>query len=63
MNLAALEADDYVIIDQSPTPLDTIQVLQPDFFAKGYEYSKDGIHPQTHKELSALESYGGGTPH
>ncbi len=59
MNLAALEAVDYVIIDHSPTPLDTIKFLQPDFFAKGYEYSKDGIHPQTHEELSVLESYGG----
>ena len=59
MNLAALEVVDYVIIDENPTPLETIKFLQPDFFAKGYEYSKDGMHPRTRQELSALESYGG----
>lgn len=59
MNLAALEAVDYVIIDPNPAPLDTIKFLKPDFFAKGYEYSKEGMHPRTAEELSLLESYGG----
>jgi len=59
MNLAALEVVDYVVIDMNPTPIETIKLLQPDFFAKGYEYTKDGLHPKTRQELEALESYGG----
>ena len=59
MNLAALELVDYVIIDEQPTPLENIEYLQPDYFAKGYEYSSDGIHPKTQKELDALNTYGG----
>lgn len=59
MNLAALEMVDYVVIDDNPTPIENIRIIQPDYFAKGYEYSKDGIHPKTKEELQALESYGG----
>jgi rfaE bifunctional protein kinase chain/domain len=59
MNLAALEAVDYVIIDPNPTPVENITYLQPDFFAKGYEYSKGGIHPRTREEMETLEGYGG----
>jgi len=59
MNLAALEAVDYVVIDADPTPLESIRVLQPDYFAKGYEYSQEGIHPKTREELAVLERYGG----
>lgn len=59
INLAALEVVDYVVIDQNPTPLDNIRYLEPDFFAKGYEYASEGIHPKTQEELEILESYGG----
>ena len=59
MNLAALEVVDYVVVDENPTPIDNIKFLQPDFFAKGYEYSADGVHPRTREEIEALESYGG----
>lgn len=62
MNLAALEVVDYVLIDDHPTPLENIRFLQPDYFAKGYSYSKDskdGLHPKTREEIEALESYGG----
>src|ERR1700741_750624 len=38
MNLAALELVDFVVIDENATPLENIALLQPDFFAKGYEY-------------------------
>ncbi len=37
-NLAALEMVDFVIVDPNPTPIEQMRVLQPDFFAKGYEY-------------------------
>lgn len=59
MNLAALEVIDYVIVDTNPAPLDNIRYLQPDYFAKGYEYFQDGIHPKTREELEILASYGG----
>jgi rfaE bifunctional protein kinase chain/domain/rfaE bifunctional protein nucleotidyltransferase chain/domain len=59
LNVAALETVDYVIIDTEATPLANIARIQPDFFAKGYEYQQNGIHPQTQKELETIESYGG----
>lgn len=59
MNLAALEVVDYVIIDENPTPIENLKFIQPDFFAKGYEYSAEGIHPRTREEMAALETYGG----
>src|SRR5258707_15544962 len=36
-NLAALEAVDFVVIDNDPTPIKNIATIQPDYFAKGYE--------------------------
>ena len=59
MNLASLEIVDYVVIDQNPTPIENIGIIQPDYFAKGYEYHKDGVHPKTREEIAALEAYGG----
>src|SRR5260370_12450590 len=59
MNLAALEMVDYVVIDPNPTPLENLRIIQPDYFAKGYEYSRDGVHPRTRQELEIVESYGG----
>lgn len=59
MNLAALEVVDYVIIDTHPTPLENLLFLQPDYFAKGYEYVSAGVHPKTQQEIDVLNSYGG----
>jgi rfaE bifunctional protein kinase chain/domain len=59
MNLAALEAVDYVIIDHNAKPLENLAIIQPDYFAKGYEYSQGGIHPKTLEEKEVVESYGG----
>jgi rfaE bifunctional protein kinase chain/domain/rfaE bifunctional protein nucleotidyltransferase chain/domain len=59
MNLAALECVDYVVIDDNATPIENLKFIQPDFFAKGYEYSEEGIHPKTREEMVAIESYGG----
>jgi bifunctional ADP-heptose synthase (sugar kinase/adenylyltransferase) len=59
MNLAALECVDYVIVDDNATPIENLKFIQPDFFAKGYEYSAEGIHPRTREEMAAIESYGG----
>jgi rfaE bifunctional protein kinase chain/domain len=59
VNLAALEMVDFVIVDPDPTPLRNLAALQPDYFAKGYEYVDGGLHPKTQEELTVLESYGG----
>lgn len=59
VNLAALEVVDYVIIDRDPTPLQNLAVIQPDYFAKGYEYNSGGLNPKTQEEVRVLESYGG----
>ena len=61
INLAALEVVDYVIIDREATPLQNLAVIQPDYFAKGYEYSASGIDPRTQEEMQVLDTYGGET--
>ena len=58
-NLAALEMVDFVIIDPNATPIEHIKYLQPDYFAKGYEYFSEGVPPRTQEEIDTLESYGG----
>jgi len=58
-NLAALEIVDYVIIDHNATPVENMLFLQPDYFAKGYEYVANGVPAKTRAEMAALETYGG----
>src|SRR3990167_1219739 len=58
-NLAAFEMVDFVIIDKNSTPLININKLQPDFFAKGYEYSGTNKPIKTVEEENLLASYGG----
>lgn len=57
-NLAAFEMVDYVIIDHNATPLENINLIKPDYFAKGFEYSSD-LPPETREEAKVVESYGG----
>jgi rfaE bifunctional protein kinase chain/domain len=60
LNLAAFEIVDYVIIDTDATPLKNLAHLQPDFFAKGYEYTANGgMPPKTQEEAEILRAYGG----
>ncbi len=59
LNLAALEMVDYVLIDEEATPLRNLALVQPDFFAKGYEYQNGGVHPKTQEEIDTVERYGG----
>jgi rfaE bifunctional protein kinase chain/domain/rfaE bifunctional protein nucleotidyltransferase chain/domain len=59
LNLAALEMVDYVIIDDEATPIANLARIQPDFFAKGYEYQSNGVHPKTRQEVETIEAYGG----
>lgn len=58
-NLAALEMVDFVLIDPNPVSVDNIKFLQPDYYAKGYDYIADGIRPRTQDEITELEAYGG----
>ena len=59
MNLAAFDFVDYVLIDRNPTPLQNLADLQPDIFAKGYEYVSGGLPAKTAAEKEVLDSYGG----
>src|ERR1700677_5029068 len=59
LNLAAFELVDYVIIDANDKPLENLRKIQPDFFAKGYEYNAAGVHPKTQEEMDVMAAYGG----
>ncbi len=59
INLAALEMVDFVLIDREATPLKNLALIEPDYFAKGYEYTAGQVHPKTQEEIEVLESYGG----
>ena len=50
---------DYVFIDDHETPINSLKKLQPDFFAKGFEYTNEGIPPATLEETEVVTSYGG----
>lgn len=58
-NLASLEMVDFVTIDQDSKPLKNIKFIQPDFFAKGFEYGSKKINQDTKEEIEALKTYGG----
>jgi rfaE bifunctional protein kinase chain/domain len=59
VNLAAFEVVDYVLIDKNAKPLQNICLLQPDFFAKGFEYTAGGLPERTQEEVAVVQSYGG----
>ncbi len=59
INLAAFEMVDYVIIDHNKTPIKILQNLNPDFFAKGFEYSSGILPPATQEEAKVVQKYGG----
>jgi rfaE bifunctional protein kinase chain/domain/rfaE bifunctional protein nucleotidyltransferase chain/domain len=59
LSLAAFDMVDYVIIDENATPLHNLSKLQPDYFAKGFEYSSENMPPATKDEIAIVEGYGG----
>ena len=59
INLSVLDMVDYVIIDNNPDPINNINIIKPDIFAKGSDYISDGINPKTSEEKKLVESYGG----
>ncbi len=59
LNLAAFEMVDYVIIDEEAKPLKNLRHIQPDYFAKGFEYTTTGLPPSTQEEADIVNGYGG----
>jgi rfaE bifunctional protein kinase chain/domain len=61
LNLAAFELVDYVLIDANDKPLENLRIIQPDFFAKGYEYNANvgGLSEKTQEEVDVMAAYGG----
>ncbi len=59
INLAAFEMVDYVIIDRDATPIGNIRLIEPDYFAKGFEYTEHGMPAKTREEMDVVEAYGG----
>jgi bifunctional ADP-heptose synthase (sugar kinase/adenylyltransferase) len=59
VNLAAFEVVDYVVIDKNPTPLENIRLIEPDYFAKGFEYTATGMPAKTAEEAEVIGAYGG----
>src|SRR5262249_42267944 len=59
VNLAAFEAVDYVVIDKNAKPIENIRLIQPDYFAKGFEYTASGMPAKTAEEAEVVQAYGG----
>jgi len=59
VNLAAFEMVDFVVIDENDKPLENIRTIQPDYFAKGFEYTVSGMPAKTAEEAAIVQSYGG----
>src|SRR5262245_30217394 len=59
VNLAAFEVVDYVVIDKDDTPLNNLRIIQPDLFAKGFEYNTKGLAPTTAAEAAVVGTEGG----
>ncbi len=59
--LAALNSVDFVIVNDSPTAVDAIKAIKPDFYVKGLEYqvSQNDITGKIIDEEIAVKSIGG----
>lgn len=59
--LAALECVDYVMLSESYTVDDIIEVVEPDLYVKGQEYSRaeDDVTGMISKEIELVRSHGG----
>jgi rfaE bifunctional protein kinase chain/domain len=60
-NLAVFEMVDHVIIDDGADALANLALIEPDYFAKGFEYVQAGDNPssRTAAEIEAVRRYGG----
>lgn len=58
-NLAMLDIVDYVLVVDETVPLRIIAALQPDYYAKGFEYSGEARRGRPIPEAAVVEAYGG----
>ncbi len=54
--LSAMTCVDYVVIFDEPSPMKLIELIEPDIFAKGGDYTLDSLNQ---KERKLVEGYGG----
>lgn len=60
LNLAAFEMVDHVVIDGNADPLENLALIEPDYFAKGFEYTAAaGVSVKTTRETELVCGYGG----
>ncbi len=59
LNLAAFQMVDYVLIDYNQKPIQNLEKLKPDYFAKGFEYTSSGLMPATKEESDVVSRFGG----
>lgn len=59
LNLAMLEMVDYVVINDEKESLNILSKLKPNYYAKGFEYSRKNRPIETDKEKKIINSYGG----
>lgn len=57
--LAMIDIIDYVVINDAEKPLDLIRLLQPNYYAKGFEYSETARPGRTIEEADVVRKYGG----
>lgn len=57
--LATYDFVDYVVLSDAEKPLDLIEELRPDYFAKGFEYASHGRPQGDIAEVAVVEGYGG----
>src|SRR5262249_17786691 len=43
-----------------PTPIENLKIIQPDYLAKGYEYTANGLPPATSEQAETERAYVGG---
>lgn len=58
-NVSMYDIVDYVVLNDAEKPLDLIRLLQPNFYAKGFEYSETARPGHTIEEAVVVAEYGG----
>ena len=60
-SLAALSCVDFVLVTNSPTAIDAIEYVQPDYYVKGKEYAvaEDDVTGNINPEVERVRSHGG----
>jgi rfaE bifunctional protein nucleotidyltransferase chain/domain len=59
VTLGALESVDRVVISESENAIQVINVIKPDFYVKGLEYSHEDTNGMLQPEIDAVIAHGG----